>query len=55
MTAYGRAAATRVKMRSRARKEVSNPEVRGYYKQFAKQNILNVDPGLITKFLISLK
>ena len=36
MTAYGRAAGTRAKMRSRARKEASVQEVRGYYKQFAE-------------------
>ena len=32
----GRAAGTRAKMRSRARKEASAQEVRGYYKQFAE-------------------
>ena len=32
----GRAAGTRTKMRSRARKEASAQEVRGYYKQFAE-------------------
>ena len=34
MTTCGRAARTRAKMRSRARKEASAQEVRGYYKQF---------------------
>ena len=32
----GRAARTRAKLTSRARKEASTPEVRGYYKQFAE-------------------
>ena len=36
MATCGRAAGTRAKMRSRARKEASAPEVRGYYKQFAE-------------------
>ena len=36
MTTCGRAAGTRAKMRSRARKEASVQEVRGYYKQFAE-------------------
>ena len=36
MTTCGRAAGTRAKMRSRARKEASAQEVRGYYKQFAE-------------------
>ena len=36
MATNGRAAGTRAKMRSRARKEASAPEVRGYYKQFAE-------------------
>ena len=36
MATCGRAAGTRAKMRSRARKEASAQEVRGYYKQFAE-------------------
>ena len=36
MTTCGRAAGTRAKMRSRARKEASAQKVRGYYKQFAE-------------------
>ena len=36
MTTCGRAARKRSKMRSRARKEASAQEVRGYYKQFAE-------------------
>ena len=36
MTTCRRAAGTRAKMRSRARKEASAQEVRGYYKQFAE-------------------
>ena len=36
MTTCGRAAGTRAKMRSRARKEASAQEVRGYNKQFAE-------------------
>ena len=36
MAPCGRAAGTRVNMRSRARKEASAQEVRGYYKQFAE-------------------
>ena len=36
MTTCGRAAGTRAKMRSRARKEASAQEVRGYYKQFVE-------------------
>ena len=36
ITTCGRAAGTRAKMRSRARKEASAQEVRGYYKQFAE-------------------
>ena len=35
-TTCGRAAGTRAKMRSRARKEASAQEVRGYYKQCAE-------------------
>ena len=34
MATGGRAAATRAKVRSRARKDASAQEVRGYYKQF---------------------
>ena len=41
-------------MRSRARKEASAQEVRGYYKQFAEANHLEYrSPGLATRFLIS--
>ena len=36
MATCGRAAGTRAKIRSRARKEASAQEVRGYYKRFAK-------------------
>ena len=36
MASRGRAAGTRAKMRSRARKEASAQEVRGHYKQFAE-------------------
>ena len=36
MATCGRAAGTRAKMRSRARKEASSQEVRGCYKQFAQ-------------------
>ena len=36
VTTCGRAAGTRAKKRSRARKEASAQEVRGYYKQFAE-------------------
>ena len=36
MATCGRATGTRAKMRSRARKEASAQEVRGYYKQFAE-------------------
>ena len=36
MTACGRAARTRAEMRSRARKEASAQEVRGYYKPFVE-------------------
>ena len=36
MATCGKAAGARDKMRSRARKEVSAQEVRGYYKQFAE-------------------
>ena len=36
VTTCGRAAGTRAKMRSRARKEASAQEVRGYDKQFAE-------------------
>ena len=36
MTACGKAAGIRAKRRSRARKEASAQEVRGYYKQFAE-------------------
>ena len=40
----GKAAATRAKMRSRARKEASAQEVRGYYKQFAEAKHLEYKP-----------
>ena len=36
----GKAAGARAKMRSRARKEASAQEVRGYYKQFARAKYL---------------
>ena len=36
MATCGKAAGARAKMRSRARKEASAQEVRGYYKQFAE-------------------
>ena len=36
MATCGRAAGTRAKRRSRARKEASAQEVRGYYEQFAE-------------------
>ena len=36
MATCGRAPGTRAKIRSRARKEASAQEVRGYYKQFAE-------------------
>ena len=36
MATCGKAARARAKMRSRARKETSAQEVRGYYKQFAE-------------------
>ena len=47
----GRAAGTRAQMRSRAQKEGSAQEVRGYYKQFAEAK--HTDPGLKKRFLIS--
>ena len=54
MTTCGRAAGMRAKMRSRARKEASAQEARGYYKQFADAKHKSTNPGLITRFLISL-
>ena len=53
MTTCRRAARTRAKMRLRARKEASAQEVRAYY-SLLKQNIGSTDPGLTTRFLISL-
>ena len=41
MATCGKAAGTRAKMRSRARKEASAQEVRGYYKQFAEAKHLD--------------
>ena len=53
MATCGKAAGTRAKMRSRARKEASAQEVRGYCTQFAEAKHLENNPGLTTKFLIS--
>ena len=53
MATCGRAAGTRAKMRSRARKEASAQEVRGYCKQFAEAKHLEYNPGLTTRSLIS--
>ena len=39
MATCGNAAGTRAKMRSRARKEASAQEVRGYYKQIAAKHL----------------
>ena len=61
----GKAAGAKAKRRSRARKEASAQEVRGYYKQFPrkyedttssflKQNTSSGNPGSTMKFLISL-
>ena len=54
MATCGRAARTRAKKRSRARKEASAQDVRGYYNNLLKQNILSTGLKMITKFLISL-
>ena len=40
MATCGKAAGAKAKMRSRARKEASAKEVRGYYKQFAEAKTL---------------
>ena len=55
MTTCGTAAGIKTKRRSRARKEASAKEVRGYYKQFAEaKHLEDTNPGLILKFSILL-
>ena len=50
MATRGKAAGARAKRRSRARKEASAQEVRGYCKQFAEANILSTNPVLTMSF-----
>ena len=58
ITTCGKPARSRVKMRSRTRKEASAQEVRGHYKQFNEaKHPWEQSPGLITRFfyLIGLR
>ena len=50
----GKAAGARAKRRSRAQKEASPQELRGYYKQFAEAKHLEWNLRLTLRFLISL-
>ena len=54
MATCGKAAAARAKRRSRARKEASAQEVRGYYKQFAEAEHLEYKSWVDNEVLISL-
>ena len=54
MTNCGKAAGIKAKKRSRARKEASAKEVRGYYKQFAEAKHLEYKSWLSTNSSILL-
>ena len=53
MTTCGRAAGTRTKRRSRAKRKHQSKKSQGTTNNLLKQNILGRDTGLMTKFLIS--